>query len=206
MSSQFEILKTYIENTPEIFIEKDDKFYRARKNETGEKFTDEKLNAPPLKKCNAGRLNPAGVRYLYIADSPKTAIYEVRPWIGVKVEIAECLPKERLILKDLTSNLKEEKKENSYRKIIDENFSKPVSLNNHESDYLITQCIAKYIRDNTTTNDGKKFNGIKYSSSADIDGYNIVIFNPDKVEVINSLDPVIINKIDIDYQIEQPKR
>jgi len=98
LNSQFDISKIYIENIPEISIEQEDKFYRARKNETGKEFTEKELHAPPLKKCNAGRLNPAGTRYLYIADAHKTAISEVRLWIGVRVKIAEYSPKERLMV------------------------------------------------------------------------------------------------------------
>ncbi|NLK52763.1 MAG: RES domain-containing protein [Syntrophomonadaceae bacterium] len=42
------------------------------------------LCAPPKEKCSAGRLNPKGVPYLYLADSIDTVISELRPSTGSK--------------------------------------------------------------------------------------------------------------------------
>lgn len=44
--------------------------------------------APPAEIATPGRLNPEKIRYLYLAEDPETAIYEVRPTIGQHVSVA----------------------------------------------------------------------------------------------------------------------
>jgi len=46
------------------------------------------MGAPPLGKASSGRINPEGISYLYLADSPGTAIAEVRPWKRARISVA----------------------------------------------------------------------------------------------------------------------
>lgn len=71
-------------------IEKDVSFFRARIGEPGtlDLFTLENMGAPPPGKASSGRINPEGISYLYLADSPATAIAEVRPWKRARISVA----------------------------------------------------------------------------------------------------------------------
>lgn len=71
-------------------IEKDTTFFRARIGEPGilDLFTLDDMGAPPPGKASSGRINPEGIPYLYLADSPDTAISEVRPWKRARISVA----------------------------------------------------------------------------------------------------------------------
>ncbi|MDP5137851.1 RES family NAD+ phosphorylase [Rheinheimera baltica] len=70
-------------------IEKDTVFYRARIADVGsnELFKLSEMGAPPKGKAASGRINPEGIPYLYLADSPATAIAEVRPWKNAEISV-----------------------------------------------------------------------------------------------------------------------
>lgn len=70
-------------------IDKDTVFYRARiaDVESDELFIPSKMGAPPEGKAASGRINPEGIPYLYLADSPMTAIAEVRPWKQATISV-----------------------------------------------------------------------------------------------------------------------
>ena len=56
--------------------------------------------APPRGSATAGRANSSGISYLYICDSPETAVMEVRPRIGQEVSVATIEIKEPIKLFD----------------------------------------------------------------------------------------------------------
>lgn len=37
--------------------------------------------------ASAGRLNPEGIPYLYLASDPATAVAEIRPWVRARVSV-----------------------------------------------------------------------------------------------------------------------
>lgn len=168
------IFKSYIDNLGEVVIKKDAcNLYRARKNERERQYTKKDLMAPPWYICKSGRLNPVGISYLYLSDSIETCCAEVRPWIGAKITIAKFYPAKDLILKDLRITKQEREEEISPKRLIKQKFSKPVTQEEGELDYLITQCITEYIKDfsNPVTSNFKSYDGIIYESSANKDGY-----------------------------------
>lgn len=71
-------------------VEKDTTFFRARIGEPGtlDLFTPDDMGAPPPGRASSGRINPEGISYLYLADSPGTAIAEVRPWKRARISVA----------------------------------------------------------------------------------------------------------------------
>lgn len=73
-------------------------------------FSNEELCAPPKEKCNYGRLNPKGIRYLYLSSEIKMCVSEVRPWIGAIVQIGQFKIKDnrKLIIKDFIPRDNEE--------------------------------------------------------------------------------------------------
>ena len=176
------IFESYIDFLDErIIYTSDGPFFRARKNQSGKVFKKKDLEAPPRHSCKLGRLNPAGVRYLYVSDSVETCWAEVRPWIDAKITVGKFYPKRCLLLKDLTLTEAEKTASRSSKRTIKRSFSKPVSANEGEMDYLITQCITEYIRyyAKPRCNNYAQFDGIVYNSSANTAGYNIILFNPE---------------------------
>ena len=61
-------------------------FYRARVHES--KLLIDQMRAPPSITVTAGRANPIGISYLYLAENEKTCIAEVRPSNGSLVSVA----------------------------------------------------------------------------------------------------------------------
>ncbi len=62
-----------------------ERYYRGRT----EKHTLESMGAPREELASAGRANPWGIPFLYLAKDPETVIAEVRPWKGQRISIAE---------------------------------------------------------------------------------------------------------------------
>lgn len=67
------------------------KYYRARLYRVGQAtaFPSSEMGAPPQGQARSGRINPDGISYLYLSDSPETAIAEVRPWKGARVAVGK---------------------------------------------------------------------------------------------------------------------
>lgn len=128
---------------------------------------------------------------MYVADLECTSISEVRPWIGSEVTIAEFCPNKELKIIDFSwDNITS--KSNSYRRIINESFSKPISSQNSDIDYLPTQAIAEYIKK-------QGYDGIKYSSSIHKNGYNVVIFKANNMKALAIKKTVTIGNITYSY-------
>jgi RES domain-containing protein len=167
-----DFFRYFMEGIQKIDIIPSNCFYRGRLGV----FTQEiELCAPPKEKCSAGRLNPKGVPYLYLADSIDTVISELRPSTGSKITIACFKTKQTLRLLDFCR--RQPHKGNDYLKIIDDDFSRPVKVG-HTDDYCFTQYIAGFIK-------RKGYDGVKYTSSLNKNGYNITIFDPDKMAIVD---------------------
>ncbi len=54
-----------------------------------EPYPANEMGAPPPHLATAGRMNPAGIAYLYLALSEYTAAAEIRPWKGSFISIAK---------------------------------------------------------------------------------------------------------------------
>ncbi|WP_270831985.1 RES family NAD+ phosphorylase [Aeromonas sp. QDB03] len=171
--------------------EQTDCFYRARISDSA--LLKEHMGSPPPEKASAGRANPAGIVYLYVAENEETCIREVRPSIGSTVYISTCVAKRSLKLINLTNP----KKRISLLKyagdemdlIIDhlaliELFSKelaqPVIPERATLDYIPTQFLCEFIKSISD------YDGITFTSSFGT-GENIVLFYPDTVEINNPI-------------------
>lgn len=196
------IFKHYIDTLGEIKIIKDEgNFYRARKNERGKKFSKEQMGAPDWYLCKSGRLNPVGISYLYLSDSIETCCAECRPWIGAKITFAKFNIKRDLILKDLRVTKQEKNQKRSAKKAIKRSFSRPVTNEEGDLDYLITQCVTEYIKFHSKpkNNQFEAFDGIIYDSSVNKNGYNVLLFDPSdaEVDIDESLKNIEIEKVKI---------
>ncbi len=167
-------------------------------------YNQSESDAPPRDKALGGRANPKDISYLYVADDLKTAILEVRPNLKQNVSVATVKIKKNLRLFDFCYV---EKDENERGKsldlsVISEAFSKP-NFSGEES-YYATQYICEFIRE-------QGFDGIRFYSSLNPEGRNIVLFDTTINAVTKSKNYKIINsrvysvtKLDIGFQQEMP--
>lgn len=159
------------------------------------------MGAPPKELARAGRLNPEGIPYLYLATNDKTAVSELRPWVGADISIGYFEINDSLTIVDTSqdkptnrwldrlmrveingkmeivqkpvASLTPQEKEQSVWGDINKAFSTPVSPNATSLRYLATQYLAEMFK-----SDG--YDGVAYKSSLSDDGYNLAIFCPDK--------------------------
>ena len=145
-------------------------------------YDEKESDAPPHQAAKAGRINPAGISYLYAADNMKTAALEVRPVRSQIISVVEIEITEDIKLFDLAINHKTEKREVPISKInwnaLGEYFSQP----NYSGDeaYLATQYISEYIKSKKDTEGKLLFDGICFESSLNPDGLNYVLFDTSK--------------------------
>lgn len=157
-------------------------YYRARivKCRTGhlslgqgkfDAYSESEFAAPPSSTANDGRINPRGISYLYLADSRRCALSEIRPNISSLVAIAQGTLHKNLVVTSFVHNSWPDisLSEKSMVDLIGWIFSRP--LNNLDAiEYLPSQVIAEYIR-----NAG--FDGIEYRSSQYRTGINLALFD-----------------------------
>ena len=130
-----------------------------------------------------GRSNAKFIRFLYMAESPTTAVFEVRPLVHSAINVAGVEVKEQLsianIAVDIDMNPQKEKSVDEWLlSFIQSAFSFPT---NNPDDYIPSQVIAEHLRH-------LGYDGIRYSSSLHEGGYNLTVFDVSKCEAVFSLD------------------
>ncbi len=181
-------------------INKGKKFYRARiSNKEG--FGKSDMLNPPADKAKAGRANPTGISYLYLADQIKTTLYEARASLFDYVTVGEFRAKEDIKVINLRGDTydpvllaEQEELEDflihlPFITTLETNLSKPRRRSDNELDYLPTQYLSEFIK-------SIGFDGVEFQSSLFSGGYNLAIFTPDKFECI-SVDVFEIENIDL---------
>lgn len=185
-------------------------YYRARLGGLEEShvvtkpFNAENMGVPPQPKSTAGRANPAGIPYLYVAEKEITALSEIRPFLGAAVTIATVRPKEILHVIDLTremqimspfehSDLRLLLERNAFLGILNRELSKPVSPALADIEYIPTQYLAEVI-----LNAG--YDGIRYKSAMNSGGFNVAFFDPAKLEILRSTRLVTVTANKIEYK------
>jgi hypothetical protein len=164
------------------------KWYRARKHPRSiidrhpKPFDRDKIGAPPPEEVfHAGRANPAGIAYLYLASSWETAIAEVRGEPGDLVSIGTFLLADGLSIINLVPIVGDVDPfehddlglEVECRKLLKEFgrwLSRHVRSEEHELDYVVTQYLAEYIR-------SRGYDGIRFKSALST-GTNLALFTP----------------------------
>ena len=155
-------------------------FYRARicPDETG--FTIDKMGAPPVGEATAGRANPTGISCLYLADTVKTALNEIRAGVYDYVAVGKFVLKENIEVVNLTlvdqispfwglDNTIHAVNKKHLQKI-SADIAKPLRRHDSLLDYLPTQYISDFIK-------SRGYAGIEYKSTMNKDGYNLAIFD-----------------------------
>lgn len=171
-------------------------------------FSEERMK-PRTHRGSEGRANSAGIPVLYVASSVRTAISEVRPWIGSEISVARLKVIRDLIAIDLSSGsgksamrcltwpqvfgdapVDAETKERAVWMDVDNAFSQPITLEDHTGGYVPTQILSELFRDTG-------YDAVIYGSQFD-DGSNIAIFDIEDAEVI-SCSPCRVSGIEVKY-------
>ncbi len=176
-------------------------FYRSRISSENEyKCAD--MGKPPYDFATAGRANPKGISYLYISNDRNTTLYETRASLLDYITVGKFKLKEDLKvinLKDgdsISPILLEDSlgKYMSYRRYLlklGQELSKPIRRHDSELDYLPTQYLCELIK-------ALGYDGVEYKSSLNPTGFNLAIFNDDKLECIST---ELVEIKDIKYTI-----
>ena len=130
-----------------------------------------------------GRVNPKGLPCLYLATDYKTAMAEVRPWIGSYLSVWQFKTLRDLNLIDLTKrhatvrlgDLNASGREHEAWAAINQAFSEPVT-NETCADYAPTQILSELFHD-------CGYDGVEYMSSLG-EGHNVALFSLDMADPI----------------------
>lgn len=183
----YNVLKEYIFNIS--YEIENDIFYRARISNS-EELTVDKLGAPPKHLATAGRANSEGISHLYLASNDITAVSEIRPSKSDTVFVGRFPLNEKIKVVDfrLLSKLDVFSFSDPIRYAINldtfikmsKDISKPVRSGDSKLDYLPTQFIVDFIK-SLNKFENTEYSGIIYDSTLSSSGYNIMLFEPDKI-------------------------
>jgi RES domain-containing protein len=160
---------------------------RVRANPDAWAADAENLGAPPPHKARAGRMNPAGIAYLYTSLEQETALAETISAPPVEVVIARFMTTRTLSVVDLCSlpslpshfdSSQRHQRENLLfiRSFVAE-ISKPVDKSGADHvDYVPSQVVCEYLAQVFRTEDGGNVDGILYPSAIKPGGKNLVLF------------------------------
>ena len=183
-------------------------FYRCRiSSEDGVDKGD--MGAPESKYSRDGRANAKGISCLYLGDSVKTTICEVRAGAFDYVTVGKFRLKEDIVVVDLKQinqispfiglDCKVHAVNKEFLSKINSEMSKVMRKNDSILEYLPTQYITDFIK--SIEYSGKsEYAGIEYKSVMNDRGYNLAIFDQ---EVFECIDTTVyrINNIDYDSEI-----
>lgn len=171
-----------------VICEKEDgnyKRYVSNTNRFKGLSKDASYVPPDNKKIGEGRANPKFIKYLYVAENPTTAIFEVRPLLSDRINLSEIQLKRDLDIADLTYNFETEPNDMTEQEwllfYIHRAFSTPA---NNPDVYIPSQIIAACI-------EASGYGGIRYNSSLHHGGVNLTIFNPDNCEPVSSREMIL---------------
>lgn len=145
------------------------------------------MGVPPESKRVDGRATPIGIGYLYLSTDEETAVAESKPYTGAYVSVAQFILKRQVKMADFNKgeyvplknwwNLTKNNDVDSERMkrimwgIVGNGFSKPVSKQDEDMEYLPTQVVAEKLMD-------QRFDGIIYRSMlTSTKGLNAVLFD-----------------------------
>ncbi len=163
-------------------------WYRARIEENGNAYPPEEMGAPPGELATHGRANPAGIPYLYLGSTSRSAVTEVRPHPGEIVCVAEFTVPRGLKVVDLRNprervspfllddeDIAPMRGDIAFLERLGQELTTPVLPNAAAIDYIPSQYLCEFI---------KKcgYVGVVYSSSVS-DGMNLALFSPGEAVV-----------------------
>lgn len=185
-------------------IPKGRKFYRARIAKSRLGFSLKEMRNPPDHLAKGGRANPEGISYLYLSSDIRTTMYETRASLFDYVSVATFRLEDNLKIIHLSQEtydvfrlaeieqLGEVIRHESFINKLEEELSKPKRKSDSDLDYLPTQYLSELIK-------SMDIDGIEFKSSLYEEGYNLAIFNPEKLKAIR-VEVYDVSKIDVEYE------
>ncbi len=161
---------------------------RVRGREDSWPVDAEQMGAPPLTMARAGRMNPAGIPYLYLALDEPTALAETVSVPPLTVVVAKFKAAKAIKVIDLTrlpplpsvfdSSKRNEREGLLFLQAFVHSISKPVSKDGSEHiDYVPSQVVSEYFAQVFRTKPrGGAVDGIVYPSAVRPGGKNLVLF------------------------------
>lgn len=146
----------------------------------------EKVGPPPKGVVTAGRMNPVGIPYFYVADDEATAVAEVVARPPCVAAVAEFKTKADLTILDLTAlpsapSIFDESRRHQREGVLFlgrfvEAICSPIDKNGREHlDYVPSQIVSEYFSQVFRV-DGRAIAGIAYPSAVKRSGRNLVLF------------------------------
>ena len=194
--------------------------YVPFRDASGEEVADEPKGfsgarmQPVAEYAREGRANSSGIPVLYLASKERTAISEVRPWVGSEVSVAQFRVTRQLNAIDLTQGhgksswsgltlnqlwgKEEVDAEGKARAVwtdVDNAFSRPITPSDERESYISTRILAELFQE-------AGYDAIVYRSQFGQDGqdgYNIVIFKLEDAEILNCA-PYKVETIEVNFK------
>lgn len=181
------------------------KFYRVRVNQEKEEFTEFcDIGVPPEGKASAGRMNPAGISYFYVAYDQSTAEKEVitdaTEWSTAKFKLIKDIQVIDFVdIPKIPSIFEPEKYDARQNMLFLHSFvnelTLPVTKDGREHvEYVPTQIVSEYFRFRFQTENAEPILGLRYSSVKNPDGINIAVFDSENESLEKSFELVSIKK------------
>lgn len=171
---------------PNALIKEGSILYRGRITpDDRKKLRTKEMGCPPKEKATAGRANPFGIPYLYLCNKVETTFYEIRAVYLDRISIGKFIVVRDLNIVDFSNkinlfytysgaetnvNLREIVKRKILFDKISNDLSKPLRRFDTEIEYVPTQLICEYCKQNGA-------DGIRFNSSLHQGGTNVVLFN-----------------------------
>ncbi len=135
-----------------------------------------------------GRANPAGIPMLYLCTSKDAAMSEVRPWLGSMVSlgqfkltkdlrVVDCTKGEASSPRFLIEDPGTENWDNAVWADIDRAFTRPVTRDDSQTEYVSTQILVELFR-------SEGYDGIAYKSAFGEKSTNIALFDLDCADLV----------------------
>ena len=170
-------------------------------------YTNSEIAAPPSEKCHSSRAAAEGKRVLYCSRNQQTAIAEIRPQRGLLVSVGTLRTTKELRLLDLCArrppvnpfvegSLRYELELRDVLRDFSQELATPLRRTDNPADYLPSQKVSAFI-------ERAGYDGIIYGSAMASAGRNVVLFDPDAVEPVES-ELVEIKQIIIRHDSYEP--
>ena len=155
--------------------------YRVRSTTADVPRKPKEMGAPPAELSTAGRANPAGIPYLYLASDQETAISEVRPHKNEKLTVGsfrlakpvKCIDLRNPCIKSPFQHgarLREAVSVIGFLGHLGYELSVPIGNQRRDHEYLPTQYLCEMVKT-------LGYDGVLYKSGL-CSGYNIALFQP----------------------------
>lgn len=182
-------------------------FFRSRLCSSPKGHPRKRMGAPPIEKASAGRVNPEGIRMLYLSDSAMTTLYEVRAGMYDYVTVGTFVLQQPLNIINLAEidsispflantqfgiDFMAHAVNLPVLRMLAQSIARPLRSQDSALEYLPTQYISDYIK-------SLGYDGIEYVSTMSKDGRNIAIFREDRL-TCTSTKVLDIQSISYQYQ------